>query len=149
MGYYMRFISTDEQEITLSLLESALKLVDPQYSIANVHKTPREFGDLMHGNDIYGQIEINQLGDNLFEEELEELKEFLSEGKGKKKKAVLKALTNTKTTVAVEVLWQKRDAEQTLSKIASLWNWLFTNRSGLLQVDNEGYYDSSGLILEE
>ena len=147
MGYYMRFISTDEQEITLSLLKSALKLVDPQYSIANVHKIPREFGDLMHGNDIYGQIEINRLGDSLFEEELEELKELLGESKGKE--SVLQILTNAKTSVVIQVLWQERDSEQTLSKIDPLWNWLFTNRQGLLQADGEGYYDSSGLIAEE
>ncbi len=59
MGYYMRYISTDEQEITVPMLESVLKSLDPQYSIANVQKPPRESGDLMYGNEVYGQIEIN------------------------------------------------------------------------------------------
>ena len=148
MGYYMRYISTDEREITIPSLESVLKRVDPRYSITNVQKTPRESGNLMYGGEIYGQIEINRPGDELFEEEVEELKEFLSESRGKKK-TVLQTLTNAKTIVAVQVLWQDRDTEQTLIRIDPLWDWLFNNRRGLLQADGEGYYDSSGLILQE
>jgi DNA polymerase III psi subunit len=149
MGYYMRFISTDEQEITIPLLESVLKSFDLQYSVVNVQEVPRECGNLMYGNEIYGQIEINRPGDNLFEEELEELKESLSESKGRKKKTVLQTLTNAQTILAIQVLWQNRDTEQTLSKIDPLWLWLLSNRKGLLQADGEGYYDSSGLVLKE
>ena len=36
MIYYMRFISTDDREITLSILEQALLKVDPRYSISAV-----------------------------------------------------------------------------------------------------------------
>jgi hypothetical protein len=130
------------------MLESILRSLDPQYSIANAQELPRESGDLVYGNEVYGQIEINRSGDSLFEDELEELKEFVSEAHGKKK-AVLKTLNNARTTVAVQVLWQDRDVEQTSSKIDPLWRWLFSARKGLLQVDGEGYYDSSGMILEE
>ncbi len=145
----MRYISTDEQEITIPVLESALKQIDSRYSITDVRKSPRESGDLMYGDDVYGQIEINGPGDGLFEEELGELKEFLSESRSKNKRAVLETLANSKRTVAIQVLWQDRDDEQTLGRIDPLWGWLFANRRGLLQVDGEGYYDSSGLILEE
>ena len=72
MGYYIRYIITDEREITLPVLESNLKRIDTQYSISNIQKTPRESGDLMYDNEVYGQIEINLSGDGLFEEELEE-----------------------------------------------------------------------------
>jgi hypothetical protein len=149
MSYYMRYISTDEQEITVPMLERILKSLDPQYSIANAQESPTESGDLVYGNENYGQIEINRPGDSLFEEELEELREFLNEARGKKKEIVLQTLDNATTTVAIQVLWQERNTEQTLSKIDPLWQWLFSNRKGLLQVDGEGYYDSSGLILEE
>jgi hypothetical protein len=149
MSYYMRYISTDEQEITVPMLERILKSLDPQYSIANAQESPTESGDLVYGNENYGQIEINRPGDSLFEEELEELREFLNEARGKKKEIVLQTLDNATTTVAIQVLWQERNTEQTLSKIDPLWQWLFSNRKGLLQVDGEGYYDSSVLILEE
>jgi hypothetical protein len=149
MSYYMRYISTDEQEITVPMLERILKSLDPQYSIANAQESPTESGDLVYGNENYGQIEINRPGDSLFEEELEELRGFLNEARGKKKEIVLQTLDNATTTVAIQVLWQERNTEQTLSKIDPLWQWLFSNRKGLLQVDGEGYYDSSVLILEE
>jgi hypothetical protein len=149
MGYYMRYITTDKQEITIALLESVLKQIDPQYSIANAQTTSSQSGDLMYGNEIYGQIEINSAGDNLFEEELEELKELLEDSKGKGKKIVSQTLSNAKTTVAIQVLWQERETEATLSKIDPIWKWLFANRKGLLQPDGEGYYDGTKLILKE
>lgn len=149
MGYYMRYISTDEQEITIPLLENILKAKDPQYAITNVQGLPNESGDLMYGASIYGEIEINHPGNSLFEEEIEELKEFLSETEGKKQKLVLQTLTNARIVLAIQILWQGRKAEETLEKIDPLWNWLLDNRRGLLQADGEGYYNKSGLILEE
>ena len=57
------------------------------------------------------------------------------------------ALTNATSIIAVRVLWQGREPEPTLEKLDALWNWLLSNRTGLMQADDEGYYDSSGLIL--
>ncbi len=149
MGYYMRYFSTDEQEITIYLLESALKQFDPQYAITNGHLPPRGFGDLMYGNEIYGQIEVNRVGDRLFQEELDEFKEFLNGNRSRGAKTVLQVLNNAKTTVAIQVLWQDRTVAQTLNRIDPLYKWLFANRKGLLQVDGEGYYNGSKLILKE
>jgi hypothetical protein len=76
---------------------------------------------------------------------LEEVEE--SEGEGKTK--VKRALEQAKAIVALQVLWQGCGTEETMEKLEPLWEWLFANRQGLLQADAEGYYDSSGLILEE
>lgn len=143
MGYYMRFIMVDGPEISLPSLEQALKRIDPAYSIL-------ESGELKHGSDLYGVIEINRPGDGLFDEEIEELKEFVEDARGRRRKDVLKVLDNAKAIVAVQVLWQGRETEPTLQKIDPLWQWLFSHCKGLLQADGEGYYDDQfRLILEE
>jgi hypothetical protein len=149
MGYYLRFISSNDQEITIPLLEKALKSVDRRYSIKNVQKPPGESGDLRFGKETYAHIEINRVGENIFEEELEELKEFVNDSRGRKKNKVFQTLDEARTIVAVQVLWQDRDTEETMRKINPLWSWLLNKREGLWQADDDGYYDSSGLILKE
>jgi hypothetical protein len=50
--------------------------------------------------------------------------------------------------VVLKVLWEDRDTETTLQRIRPLWDWLLAHRTGLLQVDDEGYYGPGGLVLE-
>jgi hypothetical protein len=146
MGYYIRFIATDAEELHLATLEAALRDVDPAYSIKNVTRPSSEFGDLFHGEELYGQIEVNQPADP---EELEELREDVTEAEGtrKQREKVLKCLREARLVVAVQVLWQGRSADATLDKLQPLWQWLAGNRQGLLYADEEGFYDESGLIL--
>jgi hypothetical protein len=139
MGYYMRFISTDDREITLSILEQALLKVDPRYSISAV-------GELRHAKDLYGLIQIDLLDE--CDEEIAELKEDVEEARGTRRAEVIKTLDEARTMVAVQVLWQGRETEPTLLKIDPLWDWLFSYRTGLQHADGEGYYDRSGLILQ-
>ena len=141
MGYYMRYILTDDRETTLSQIETGLKQVDPDYSIGDGET-------LMYGDELYGEIEINVPGDGLFEAEVEELKEEIQDNRGMNKTTVLEALQKARAIVAVRVLWQGRETEQTLEKIDPLWEWLFDNREGLLQADGEGYYNQSRHILK-
>ncbi len=141
MSYYMRFITTDSPETMLSILEQALKETDSQYSIA-------ESGELKHGNDVYGVVEVNRPGDGLFEEEIGELKESMQDVRGKRKADVLKTLDEARAIVAVQVLFCDRQLEATLQKLDPLWEWLLSHRKGLLQADGEGYYDQTGRILK-
>lgn len=141
MGYYMRYIATEDPEISLSDLEQTLKQIDPAYSID-------ESGELTHDGDLYGVAEIYRVGDDSFADEIEELKEFVEDAAGPRQADVLKVLDEAKATIGVQVLWQGREVEETLQKIDPLWEWLLANRKGLLQADGEGFYDESGLILE-
>src|SRR5437016_3039665 len=147
MGYYIRFFSTSNDEITLSKIETALKQADSAYAITDKTSGRREGGILTYEGGVYGQIEIDRPGDGLFGEDLEELKEEAEEAHGKGKNTVLKALGAAKAIVAIDLLFQDRETEVTLRKIDPVWVWLFENRSGLLQVDGEGWYDHSRQIL--
>ena len=148
MSYYMRFVTTDERETSLTMLEEFFKQSDPAYSIVDVQTHAPESGTLTFNNAPYGVIEINKPEDGLFDDEIQELKESLEDAEGKGKKIVSQILRKAKAIIAVQVLFQDRQPEETLSKIDPLWHWLFENRKGLLQVDDEGYYDGTQLILE-
>jgi len=132
MGYYMRFISTDENGLTLAQLDSVLKQSAPAYSIQRDNETDLE-GILSYGNDEYGQIELNLPGDGLFEEEIQELIDFVSDANGPRKTEVLDTLKRARAIVAVRILFQDRATEATLSKLDPLWDLLLKNREGLLQ----------------
>ncbi|MCI0486936.1 MAG: hypothetical protein L0229_10085 [Blastocatellia bacterium] len=147
MGYYIRFISNDERDLSLDILESALKQADDAYSIER-DEDADNYGLLKHNNDLYGEVDVSYLDDPLSDEEIEELLEDAEEAQGEKKADVLSVLNNANAIVAVRVLWQGRETEAMLEKIDPLWQWLLANRTGLLQVDGEGYYDRAGLILE-
>ena len=140
MSYYIRFITTDTAETTPSILEQALREADSQYSIT-------ESGELMYSDDVYGVVEVNRPGDGLFEEEIGELKESVEDVRGKRKADVLKTLDAARAIVAVQVLFADRRPEVTLQRLDPLWEWLISHRAGLLQADDEGFYDQTGRIL--
>jgi hypothetical protein len=148
MGYYMRYIIAEPKDVKLSFLESALKKMDSAYSMENVQPGPPEMGELNYGDSVYGVLEINKPGEEIFEEELEELVQWVQESKGRKKRKIIKILKSSKAIIAIQILMQDRDTEQTLQKIDPIWEWLFANYKGLMQADGEGYYDQSGLIHE-
>jgi hypothetical protein len=148
MAFYMRFLLADGESLTLSAVEQALKEADPAYAITDVRHDPFEDGVLAYGGDPYGQIEINPI-DPSEDEEIEELKEEIEHSKAPKpqRQAVLITLQQVRAMLVLRVLWQDRTTEATLQKIDPLWKWLFATRDGILQVDSEGYYDRSGLVL--
>jgi len=131
MSYFMRYISTDTAPITLAQLEQALQAVNSRYRIVN---------NVLHlGDDVYGDLEINLPGDELFADEITELQETVSDTRSKQKRTVLETLQQATAIVAVQVLWQNREMETTLQGLDPLWTWLLAHRQGLLQVDGEGY----------
>ena len=147
MSYYIRFLVTDEREISLSVINAGLKEKDSAYSIERDEESDDE-GELTFNGDIYGQIEINRSGDEVFDDDIDLLKESAEEADGDRKPEVLQTLIEAKVMLVVRVLWQGRETEETLEKIDPLWEWLFSNYKGLLQVENEGFYNASELILE-
>ncbi len=63
MSYFMRYISTDATPITLAQLEQVLQAVNPTYRVVD---------SVLHlGDEVYGDIEINRSGDELFEDEID------------------------------------------------------------------------------
>lgn len=138
MGYYIRFVERGNK-LTVADLEAALQKDDRAYSIRD--------GELRLGEELLGILEINEPGDGMFDEEIEELLEFLEDGDGNVR-AVKKHLQRANRIIALQVLYQAREIEATLSMIDPLWNWLNRHRDGLVQADGEGWYKGTKLICE-
>jgi hypothetical protein len=144
MSYYMRFLSTDLQATTAAHLEAAFRAVDPDYDV----QVEDNEAVVRHAAATIAKLEINELGDGLFDEEREELtaRVTAAAGDAAAKARVLEALRGARTIVVAQVLYGTGDQETTLAKLDPLWAWLFRNRRGLLQAEGEGYYDHQGLI---
>jgi hypothetical protein len=148
MGYFMRFIVTDSKPVSAGEMSRALKNADPAYSMNGR-------GELMYRDALFGKLTIDTPDGELFEEELDDLLEELAAAGGDGRDAQGRAaiakvrgvLDSAKATVAVQVLFQNRETEEILSRLAPLWAYLFAHREGLLQVDGEGYYDAAGEVL--
>jgi hypothetical protein len=94
-----------------------------------------------------GVIEINRPGDDIFEDDLMELRDLVGEG-SEAQQRVRAVLDQTQTMIVVEAEWQGQDAEPVLSRLDPLWDWLAATYGGLLNADNEGFYAGDDLILE-
>jgi hypothetical protein len=144
----MRYFDTSDEALSIKDIEVALKRQDPAYRLEIFEGSERPLADMYFGNGVYAQIELNQPGDGLFDEEIQEMLECIVDAEGKGQKQVKNVLRTAKRTIAVQVLSQGRESEETLSVIDPLWKWLFLTRKGLLRADGEGYYDEHDLILE-
>jgi len=147
MGYYMRFFDTSAEPLNLGVVDSALRQLDPAYRVNIFPKTDALQGEFHYGDGLYGEIEINQLADGLFDEELQEQLETLGDAEEGDPAPVAETLRAARRSVVVRVLWQGREPADTLVRIDPLWTWLFDSRTGLMQADGEGFYDSQGLVL--
>jgi hypothetical protein len=154
MGYYIRFLQTDQTDTTLPLLETALKRIDSAYSIAI---DPAGWcGRLWYGSEVCGEIEINTPDQKLFGEEIAELNDALNRVRllfrigwkirRAQRNRVRTVLNESRIIVCVRILYQGRGAEATLVRLDPLWSWLLQNRVGLVMFDAEGYYDLTGQI---
>lgn len=106
-------------------------------------------GVLYRDDEDFAVIEVNRRGEELFDEEIEEFRAFLAELEDSPgKERVLRCLDVASAIVAVQVLFGGRDADETLEALDPLWDALFEDYGGLLQADEEGFYDADDQVLE-
>jgi hypothetical protein len=146
MGYYMRYIMADNRVINLATLVDALKALDSAYAF-HPDQVP-DMGDLFYSGQKIAQMEINHPGEEIFEDDIAEFGDMLGTADDPLAQIVLNTLKNANLLLAVEAFWAEGRAEDTLTHLDPLWDWLFANRHGILQADGEGFYDASGLIVE-
>ena len=146
MGYYMRFVGTDDEPFSTKNMQEAFSAAGSGYDV-QVDETA---GTILHQGATIAHVEINTPGDGMFDEEREELIEFAAEagGDSSARTRVVTTLRRATFLVAAQVLFGTGDTDATLGRLDPLWAWLFRHRHGLLQADGEGYYDAEGLILE-
>lgn len=141
MGYFMRYVVSDDRPIGIEDIRSAFGTgyeLDGDDSETTIAYAGRPIG----------QVTLNVPGDGLFDEERDELIEFVEDEDDQPAKGlVIQTLRNARAIVAVQVLFGNDDTDGTLDSLGPLWTWLRANRRGLMQADGEGYYDGGQLIL--
>jgi hypothetical protein len=143
MSYYMRFIITDAVPLDLSAVDALLKSVDPAFTVRIDPMLP-EAGDLLYRDTAYAIIEINRPGDEIFDEDIDELKEAVDFHDDPRKADVLAMLNAAQQMIALEIM---EAGDENLVALEPFWDALFARYKGLLQVDEEGFFDRDGRVL--
>jgi hypothetical protein len=143
VSYLMRFILTEGVPPSLDSIDGALKAIDMAFAITR-DAADGAAGDLHYSDEIYGEIEINQRGDPLCDEDIEDFKEELNKQDDPNRVIALDALARATGMIVLRVL---RAGHENPAILNHLWDWLFATRAGLLQVDEEGFFDHERLVV--
>lgn len=144
MTLHMRFLITDPGTVDLAELAKSLRATNRRYQC----EFQARGGTVTLGGDKVAAIEIYTPKDGTFDDELAELEEIASEGSGAGEAKVADTLATVQTIFAAELPGKAKGRDGSREALEPVWEWLFSNRQGLLQVDSEGYYDDEGLIFE-
>lgn len=128
MSYYVRYFA--ESPVSLKALAAGLKAIDPQSKI--------DGGELMRGGEVVAEVEVDQAGSDLFNEELSSKIAALEQVGAHH---VIARLRGTQSIVAARV-----DPSVVWDVLGPLWSILPTVSTGLTQVDGYGFYDGSTLV---
>lgn len=132
MSYYVRYFA--ETPVTLKALGAAIKSIEPQYKI--------DGGDLMMGSDVIAEIGVDSAGSDLFVEELEVRLAAIGQVAGEAAQWVGSRLRGAQSIVTITV-----DPSVNWDLLGPLWSSLSNLSTGLTQVDGQGFYDGSNLIV--
>ena len=149
MGYFMRFFVTGDVPLTIEAIGAALQAQDPAYHVENT--AIPDLCELYHGALYLGELEISRPDEEIFREELDELKTLVTRTPGENAPRVLDTLEHTRLMVVMDALWQddtEESAQEVFAALDPLWDWLFVSAGGLLHYDTDGFYDAETLILE-
>jgi hypothetical protein len=142
MSYFMRYFLT-QTTTTLAEIDAALQAADANFHIEADQSEPQT-GDLYYGEAVLGEIAVNAPSEVVFDEDVEELREIIAPLDSDMKPLAQMTLDNARGMVALLVLQAGHDNPDILD---ALWDWMFSHHPGLLQVDDEGFYDYEGLLL--
>ncbi len=154
MGDFIRYLFTSPiPDLSLASIEVGLKAVDAAFSIFPDPATGNS-GDLLYAGEIYGELEFNRNGDQVFDEDIADLRDQIvaigmgsiddldSDDEGFA--VVEQALLSAAGMIALRLFEAGHEHYQ---RIDLFWDWLFEHYPGVLQIDEEGFYDQTEQIL--
>lgn len=151
MGYFMRyFIPHSAPKLSLTMIHEALSAIDPNYAV-QIDQIDGYFGDLYYGGRCLGEIEINDVNDEIFQEEISDFLGLLTYSRDPKKEGIINTLKTSGQMVAVSAIWHDgdaNDADMVHDRLDPLWIWLDRHYDGMLHCDGDGFYRGDSLILE-
>jgi hypothetical protein len=142
MGDYIRFLSPD-CALDLKAIEALFRAMDEDFRFIIDPAVPMHC-EVYYGSDVLAGLDINQADEDVFEEDREALIEEVSASTEPRRNAVLNGLKAARWMLALELYAEGHSA---YDRIDQVWDMLFEQCSGLLQIDEEGYYDIDGEVL--
>jgi hypothetical protein len=142
MPMAVRFLVTDSAPLSERDLITVLAALDPSFRLD-------EEGMLtLDGSDV-ARLAIEYPGDPIFDADIDELRESVrgSEDDEEDARIVERVLEGTRAIVAAR-FDDSTALDRKLASLDPLWDWLLKHRSGLLQVDGEGFYDGDEFTFE-
>ena len=133
MSYYVRYFA--ENPVTLKTLNAAIKSLAPDYKI--------DGGDLMRGADVLAEIGVDSAGSDLFTEELDTHLGAIARVGGQAAQWVASRIQGTQSIISVRI-----DPAVSWDLLGPLWQSMTSLASGLTQVDGQGFYDGSNLVVQ-
>lgn len=132
MSFYIRYVLTDTQTVTVGELEKVLRQVDSTYVID---------GDLIRlGEAEQGVIDITHRGDPICDDDLDLLTRLAVSKEHRN--AILAAIQDARGMVCVQPL---NPVEFRACKVLTpLWDWLLANRAGFLAWEGGQFFDRTG-----
>jgi hypothetical protein len=133
MSHYVRYFA--ESPVTLKALSAAIKSIAPDYKI--------DGGDLMRGQDVLAEIGVDSAGSDLFVEELNTRLGAVAQVGGQAAQWTTSRIRGAQSIISVRV-----DAAVDWDLLAPLWQSMASLAPGLTQVDGQGFYDGSTLVMQ-
>lgn len=132
--------------LTLASIGRALADADPDFRIVRdlPEDDPDETGQLLHGDDDFGVISVNLRGDPLCDDDLDEFREGLRAQDDPRRVEVLDVIARAAGMVALRLSNEGFAGSDWLDP---LWLWLFAAREGVLQIDDEGFFDADSELI--
>jgi hypothetical protein len=146
MAYFIRFFGAGTPP-TVETIAHAASQLDPLYRFERMgeplievwRQVEREYRSL------FGHLEVVARGDDVFDTDIEEFRRDLAGAEGEVD-AVSEMLDRCDFIASVEVFFVERTMEETRAGLVPIWDWLASTHSGLLHVDEEGFYRDDRLI---
>jgi hypothetical protein len=142
MGDYIRFISGD-CSLTLKQIEAIFKAVDEAFTFVR-DPSSETHCEVYYDSQVLAALDIHESEDDLFEEDIQTLIEEVMATDEPRKGFVLSRLRGAAWLLALELY---EAGHVGYDRIDQVWDMLFERCSGLLQIDEEGYYDMDGEVL--
>jgi hypothetical protein len=133
VSYYIRFYA--DRPLNLKGLSQAIKGVDPNYKI--------DGGELMQGTNILAEVELDNAGSDLFNEELGSKVNALMQMQNHAAQQIAARLQATQSIVAIRI-----DPNIAWDLLRPLWTVLPTLATGLTHVEGQGFYDGPQMIMQ-
>lgn len=147
MPYFIRFFGAGTPP-TVDTIAQAASQLDPQYRFGRKGEPLIEVWRQVAPDyrSLFGHLEVVKRGDDVFATDIEEFRRDLDGAEGDDVDAVRQMLDRCDFIASVEVFFVERTMEETRAGLEPIWDWLASTHSGLLHVDDEGFYRDDRLI---